>query len=47
MVSTSIRLTPAGSGKETLAATTVTSAPRFAAAAASAMPIRPLERLPM
>ena len=47
MVSTSIRLTPAGSGRDTFAATTVTSAPRFAAAAASAIPIRPLERLPM
>ena len=47
MVSTSTRLTPGGSGRETFAAISVTSAPRRAAAAASAIPIRPLERLPM
>ena len=45
-VSTSMRWTPAGSARETLAAIRVTSAPRRAAAAARAMPMRPLERLP-
>ena len=38
---------PAGAGSATLAAISVTSAPRAAAAAARAIPIRPLERLPM
>ena len=38
---------PAGAGSETLAAMTVTSAPRRAAAAANDSPIRPEERLPM
>ncbi len=42
-----MRRTPAGDGRATLAAIRVTSAPRFAAAAARAIPIRPLERLPM
>ena len=37
---------PARRGSETLAATTVTSAPRRAASSASAKPIRPEERLP-
>ena len=37
---------PAGSGRATLAAISVTSAPRRAAAAARARPMRPLERLP-
>ena len=46
-VSTSMRRTPAGAGSATLAAISVTSAPRLAAAAARAIPIRPLERLPM
>ncbi len=46
-VSTSRRRTPGGAGSATLAAISVTSAPRSAAAAARAMPIRPLERLPM
>ena len=45
-VSTSTRRTPPGAGNETLAATRVTSAPR-PGRSARAMPIRPLERLPM
>ena len=47
VVSTSILATPAGSASDTLAATTVTSAPRRAACSASAKPMRPLDRLPM
>ena len=45
-VSTSTLCTPSGRGSETLAQTTVTSAPRRAASAANARPIRPDERLP-
>jgi hypothetical protein len=41
-----MRRTPAGAGRATFAAISVTSAPRLVAAAASAIPIRPLERLP-
>src|SRR3712207_6958064 len=44
--STSRWRTPSARGRETLAATTVTSAPRLAASAATANPIRPDERLP-
>ena len=40
-------LTPAGSGRVTLAATTVTSAPRATAVRASAYPCVPVDQLPM
>ena len=40
-------LTPAGSGSATLAATTITSAPRAAAVRASAYPCVPVDQLPM
>ena len=46
-VSTSMRRTPAGSAGRRWRRSAVTSAPRRAAAAARAMPMRPLERLPM
>ncbi len=46
MVSTRTTLTPAGSGRLTLALIRVTSAPRAAAARARAYPCRPEDRLP-
>ncbi len=46
VVTTATDSTPAGSGRSRFAATTVTSAPRHAAAAASARPMRPDDEFP-